>query len=206
MYSVIAIVGFWDSLCTWQGLSPEWYSGSGNTVTLKQQYMDCQEHDDWLLACVILMQLLMSLTIGLQYSSKSIFIIMFKFQFDQIFYNNLRFTQEKQQSDQLLSAADCEIQNQALPKNIIIITSFKFYLTIELGDTNFNHLSSSSRMFSDISSDKYKAVLKLVFETKHIYPTPRFMFIEDKSLLIVGMALPLHEIDITFLVSELSLM
>ncbi|KAG1750613.1 uncharacterized protein EDB91DRAFT_1078623 [Suillus paluster] len=49
--------------------------------------------------------------------------------------------------------------------------------------------------------------LETGFETnKRIYPKPRLTFLSEKSLLIVKMALPLHEIGITFLGSELSLM
>ncbi|KAG0697282.1 hypothetical protein DFH29DRAFT_878817 [Suillus ampliporus] len=76
-------------------------------------------------------------------------------------------------------------------------------------DSNFNcpsQLSSSSRMLSDISADEYEAISKLVFESKRIYPKPRLTFLSDKSLLIAEMALPLHEVGVTFLGSELSLM
>ncbi|KAG1761108.1 hypothetical protein EDD22DRAFT_954348 [Suillus occidentalis] len=76
-------------------------------------------------------------------------------------------------------------------------------------DSSSNHPGqlSSSRTFSDISADEYEAIAKLVFETKGtVYPKPRLTFIQEKSLLIVEMALPLHEIGITFLGSELALM
>ncbi|KAG1774501.1 hypothetical protein EV702DRAFT_1200311 [Suillus placidus] len=65
---------------------------------------------------------------------------------------------------------------------------------------SFSHIS-----FSDISADEYEAISKLVFETEHIYPKPRLTFISDRSLLIAKMALPLHEVGVTFLASELSL-
>ncbi|KAG1895700.1 uncharacterized protein F5891DRAFT_984008 [Suillus fuscotomentosus] len=69
-------------------------------------------------------------------------------------------------------------------------------------DSNFNCPSQhnrTSKVFSNISANKYEAISKVVFETEHIYPKPR-------SILIVKMALPLHEVSVTFLASELSLL
>ncbi|KAG0691997.1 hypothetical protein DFH29DRAFT_1009632 [Suillus ampliporus] len=54
--------------------------------------------------------------------------------------------------------------------------------------------------FSDISADEYEAISKLVLRASAYTPN------QDKSLLIAEMALPLHEVGVTFLGSELSLM
>ncbi|KAG1775833.1 hypothetical protein EV702DRAFT_1046712 [Suillus placidus] len=96
-------------------------------------------------------------------------------------------TQSTQTTTKRLISTNCNLISSGRCKNVL-----KAIL-----DSNFNRpgqFNSTSRQFRNWFS-----------RPEHIYPKPRLTFISDRSLLIAEMALPLHEVGVTFLASELSL-